>query len=205
MITTIIDYGTGNLRSVQNMLKSIGVASSIARNSREIRDASRLILPGVGHFGFGMKELVQRDLIGPLNEKVLEQKTPILGICLGAQLLTRSSEEGETEGLGWVRADTRRFDATKLSADLRIPHMGWADTTFRPNSKTLNSPSELPRFYYVHSYHIVCDSEVDVLCTAVHGYTFVAGVQNANIAGVQFHPEKSHRFGKNFLRTFFQE
>lgn len=199
---TIVDYDTGNLRSVQNMLKSLGVASRISGARADILSASKLILPGVGHFDFGMRSLKQLDLIGALNEQVLEKKTPVLGICLGFQLLTRGSEEGSEPGLGWIAADTRRFERSRMVAALRIPHMGWADTEFRASSPLFAKIEPTPRYYYVHSYHVVADSESDELCHAVHGYRFVAGVERGNIAGVQFHPEKSHRFGKAVLANF---
>jgi len=199
---TIIDFNAGNLRSVQNMLRTIGSESKIASTPAEIEDATKIILPGVGHFNFGMQSLIDRGLIDVLNEKVLVQKTPVLGICLGAQLLTRGSEEGELPGLGWIDADTKAFDRSKLNAALRVPHMGWADTEFRESSCLCAGVDETPRYYYVHAYHIVCDNEADELCHAVHGYRFVAGVEKENIAGVQFHPEKSHRFGKRLLDNF---
>jgi len=199
---TIVDYDTGNLRSVQKMLKSLGVASRISGARADILSASRLILPGVGHFDFGMRSLKRLDLIGPLNEQVLEKRTPLLGICLGVQLLTRGSEEGSESGLGWIAADTRRFDRSRMGEALRIPHMGWADTEFRASSPLFANVARTPRYYYVHSYHIVADNEANELCHAVHGYRFVAGVERDNIAGVQFHPEKSHRFGKAILANF---
>jgi glutamine amidotransferase len=199
---TIVDYGTGNLRSVQNMLKSLGVATRISSARDEIASASALILPGVGHFDFGMRSLKQLDLCGVLDEQVLERKTPLLGICLGAQLLTRGSEEGSEPGLGWIAAETRRFDRSRLDPSLRVPHMGWADTEFSASSALFAGASSSPRYYYVHAYHIVADNAADELCHAVHGYRFVAGVERGNIAGVQFHPEKSHRFGRQLLADF---
>jgi glutamine amidotransferase len=201
---TIVDYGTGNLRSVQNMLKSLGVAARISSARADIMAASALILPGVGHFDFGMRSLNQLDLRGVLDEQVLGRKVPMLGICLGAQLLTRGSEEGSEPGLRWIAADTRRFDAARLDPWLRVPHMGWADTEFRASSPLFAGAASTPRYYYVHSYHIVADDATDELCHAVHGYRFVAGVEHGNIAGVQFHPEKSHRFGRQLLANFIR-
>jgi len=199
---TIVDYGTGNLRSVQNMLKSLGVAARISSARADIAAASALILPGVGHFDFGMRSLKQLDLRGVLDEQVLGRKVPLLGICLGAQLLTRGSEEGSEPGLGWITADTRRFDSARLDPSLRVPHMGWADTEFRASSGLFAGTAPAARYYYVHSYHIAADDAADEMCHATHGYRFVAGVERGNIAGVQFHPEKSHRFGKQLLANF---
>jgi glutamine amidotransferase len=201
-MVSIVDYGTGNLRSVQNMLRSIGVDSTIAKTPKEVAAATKLVLPGVGHFGFGMKSLIERDLVSALNQKVLEQKTPVLGICLGAQLLTRGSEEGGVAGLGWIEADTKGFDTSRIGDSLRVPHMGWADTEYSASSRLFADTEADPRFYYVHSYHMVCDKPSDELCHATHGYRFVAGVERQNIFGVQFHPEKSHRFGKHILSCF---
>lgn len=199
---TIIDYGTGNLRSVQNMLRNLGVDSLITGKPDDIEAASKIILPGVGHFDFGMINLAKRKLVDVLNFKVLEQHTPTLGICLGAQLLTRGSDEGDQPGLGWIDADTVAFDSSKMDDALRVPHMGWADTSFKQGHQLFKGVEDLPRFYYVHSFHINCDNKNDELCHAVHGYRFVAGVARHNVMGVQFHPEKSHRFGKTILRNF---
>lgn len=199
---TIVDYEAGNLRSVQNMLRSLNVESRIAGTPDEVADASKLILPGVGHFDFGMRQLADRDLVEILNQKVLEERTPILGICLGAQLLSRGSEEGQLPGLGWVAADTKRFDQSKLSSELRIPHMGWADTEFPLSNPLFRGVEPTPRYYYVHSFHLVCDEEESAGCWATHGYRFVSGLHQNNIFGVQFHPEKSHRFGKQILKNF---
>lgn len=198
----IVDYGAGNLRSVENMLRRIGHTAKITSSRQDIAAADKIILPGVGHFDFGMTSLAKRDMIDTLNYKVLEEKIPILGICLGAQLLTRSSEEGRISGLGWIDADARQFDTSRLHDSLRVPHMGWADTEYSAMSTLFSGSVDTPRFYYVHSYHIVCDNESDELCHATHGYRFVAGIQKENILGVQFHPEKSHRFGKQILANF---
>jgi len=199
---TIVDYGTGNLRSIANMLRHIGVDCVIAGDPGAIARAGKLILPGVGKYDFGMAALNERGLREVLNRRVLEDGVPVLGICLGAQLLTRGSEEGSLPGLGWIAADTRRFDpAATTQKGLRVPHMGWTDTAFRPESR-LAQELEDPRFYYVHSYKIVADRAEDELAHADHGGRFAAGVERGNVLGVQFHPEKSHAFGMKLLENF---
>lgn len=199
---TIIDYGTGNLRSIQNMLRHIGVASEITGEAPRIAAAERLILPGVGKFDFGMSELKSRGLVDVLNRRVREDKAPVLGICLGAQLLTRSSEEGTLPGLGWIEARTVRFDdAAAAARGLRVPHMGWTDTDFAKDCPLAHG-LENPRFYYVHSYHFVADDKAEEIAHAQHGIPFAAALGRANVYGVQFHPEKSHAFGMKLLENF---
>lgn len=198
----IVDYGVGNLNSVQNMLSRAGAASIISSDAVAIRSASRLILPGVGHFGFAMEALHERGLTDVLLE-CAGAGMPLLGICLGAQLLGRGSEEADVPGLGLLPMETKRFDDSRLRHGEKVPHMGWAAT--RPvakNSPLLSGLDEASRFYYVHSFHFSCDDPGMVLCTAEHGYEFPAGVHRGNVAGVQFHPEKSHTFGRQFLQNF---
>jgi imidazole glycerol-phosphate synthase subunit HisH len=201
-LITIIDYDAGNLRSISNMLRVLGVRSQFTRDPLLLSRADKLILPGVGHFDYGMTQLKQSGLIPVLNELVLEKRVPILGICLGAQLLTRGSDEGSEPGLGWIEAETIRFDRSMLGSNLRVPHMGWADTEFASSHPLFRGFNETPRFYYVHSFHLSCDSPETEFSWATHGYRFVSGIGRDNIWGVQFHPEKSHRFGKQLLKNF---
>lgn len=198
----IVDYNTGNLNSIKNILKKIGYDSQITNDKKTIAQASKLILPGVGHFDYGMRNLWSLDLVDILNKKVMEEKVPMLGICLGVQLFTKGSDEGNEPGLGWIDGYTRTFDKTKLDARLKIPHMGWSDVRFKPGSKLFNGFTETPRFYFVHSYHLVCNNPQDEQVYSTHGYEFVAGVEHKNVVGVQFHPEKSHRFGAHLLTNF---
>ncbi len=197
---TIVDYGLGNLRSIENMLRRAGIKSEITADAARIAEARRLILPGVGHFAFGMEQLHDRGLVEVLNERVLGSRVPVLGICLGAQLLGRHSEEGDAAGLGWIEMDTVAFDRSRLTHGEKVPHMGWADTHAKPHP--LFAGLEEPRFYYVHSFHLRCDDPADVLCEAEHGYRFTSGVAKGNVMGVQFHPEKSHAFGVHVLKAF---
>jgi glutamine amidotransferase len=204
----IIDYGAGNIRSVLNMLKALGLKGKIVEKPAELDGTTRIILPGVGHYDHGMDGLAARGLIDPLHEAVLERRIPCLGICLGAQLIARGSEEGDRPGLGWVDADVVAFDRARIKAHLKVPHMGWAETWTNPGSQLPKGfEAALPQdaqFYYVHSFHLSCDRPEQAVLRAYHGYEFAAGVQRDNILGAQFHPEKSHRFGKAFLKAFTQ-
>lgn len=207
---SIVDYGAGNIRSVQNMLHSIGARSEIASTPDAILAAKRLILPGVGHFDHGMSGLEERRLIPALNARVLRDGVPLLGICLGAQLIARQSDEGEHPGLGWIDADIVAFDRTRMDRPVPVPHMGWAETWAAPGaSESGKLPARFAaaipadaRYYFVHSFHFECDRSEMAVLRACHGYEFAAGVVEGNVLGVQFHPEKSHRFGKALLEAF---
>jgi len=202
---TIIDYKAGNVRSIQNMLKKIGVKSIISGKVEDVENAEKLILPGVGSFDYGMEQLENSELIPVLYKKVLEDKTPILGICLGVQLFTKRSEEGQKNGLGWFDAETVAFDNSKLPDSYKIPHMGWNEIIAKKDSKLFNNmPENPPRFYFVHSFHLKANNSKDVLAVSNYGYDFVVGFENENIIGVQFHPEKSHKFGMQVLRNFVE-
>ena len=201
----IIDYGVGNLGSIRNMLKKAGAPSLITSDAEEIRRADKLILPGVGAFDYGMQQLNDSGLIPILNQRVLQDKVPILGICLGVQLFTRGSEEGKLPGLGWVDADTKRFDFEKMDRkDLKIPHMGWTDVYFTKDIPLFKEMYEAPRFYFVHTYHLLCDKQEEVLVKANYGYEFAAGIKKENIIGLQFHPEKSHKYGTLVFKNFHE-
>jgi imidazole glycerol-phosphate synthase subunit HisH len=202
----IVDYNMGNVGSIRNMLRRIGSESVITSDIDEISRASKLILPGVGAFDHGMTHIEQMGLLDVLNEMVLERKTPVLGICLGMQLITRRSEEGDLPGLGWIQADTVRFQFDHQTEDAKIPHMGW--NVARPHRcntlfKGLDD-CEDTAFYFVHSYHVVCDDTADVLATAMHGYEFTCAIERGNILATQFHPEKSHRYGMGLLKNFVE-
>lgn len=200
----IIDYGMGNLGSIHNMLARIEADSIVTFDPSQIRKAQKLILPGVGAFDHAMKNLKDLNLIGILNEKVLELKTPILGICLGMQIMTKDSQEGDLPGLGWIDAYTKKFDFTFLDPPLKIPHMGWNTLETKRSVMFLAKLPQNPRFYFVHSYHVVCSNAEDVVATADYGGDFVAAFAQDNIYAVQFHPEKSHQFGMQVLKNFAQ-
>lgn len=198
---TIVDYGLGNLGSIRNMLKKIGFDSEIRSDAESIRRATKLILPGVGAFDAGMRQLADSGIIPTLQECVFERRVPILGICLGMQLLTKCSEEGTLPGLGWVDAKVVRFKFDSESK-LKVPHMGWNVTHPCKDAPLIRNAETEERYYFVHSYYVQCMKRDDVLLTATYGHTFDAAFSCGNIMGVQFHPEKSHKFGMRLLHNF---
>ena len=199
----IINYGLGNLGSIQNMLKVIGEKAVISSNPEELDKCDRYILPGVGAFDAGMKKLNESGLSSYLKEKATDEKKPILGICLGMQLLGRKSEEGSLPGLGLIPFDNIRFKLE--NTNLKVPHMGWDIVDFKQDIPLLRGLGGTQRYYFVHSYHAKCDYKENILMTCDYGYVFAASVVKDNILGVQFHPEKSHNFGMALLRNFVKE
>jgi glutamine amidotransferase len=198
-LIAIIDFGHGNVASIANMLKRIGAPEVLVTADRDaIRRADKLILPGVGAFESGMQSLKQQNLIETLEQRVFEDRVPILGICLGMQLMSRSSREGANavRGLGWIDGETVRLAPGE---GRRVPHMGWTFVKFPLRQHSDGADS---RFYFAHSYHVRVDNPDQVLATADYGGEIIAGVRAGNIFGVQFHPEKSHHYGKALLQTF---
>ena len=197
------DYGMGNLGSVLNMLKRVRAHDSIITSDLcQIEEAEKLILPGVGSFKKAMQNLDRSGFLPVLKKKVLQEKTPIMGICLGMQLLFEHSEEGNYEGLGWVAGKVVRFSFEENNGQLKVPHMGWNIIKSKKESPLIQNMYYENKFYYVHSYHAICKYEEDILLTTRYGYDFVSGVEKENIYGFQFHPEKSHKYGKKLLENF---
>jgi len=195
---TIVDYGVGNLGSVGNMMKKIGVEAEVTSDLNTIAKAKKILLPGVGAFDSAMIKLSETRLRNILDEKALIEKIPVLGICLGMQLLTNGSEEGKLSGLGWIPSHTYRFPR----AELKVPHMGWNLTRKKKPSLLTEKFDEEFRFYFVHSYYVKAEQEENSILQTTYGVTFDSGIQKENIMGVQFHPEKSHRFGMQLFRNF---
>jgi glutamine amidotransferase len=203
---TIVDYGMGNLGSVKNMFKKIGEVSIVSSKKEDIEKATKILLPGVGAFDNAMKNLNDLDLIEIIKKKVLVEKTPIMGICLGMQLLTRGSEEGHLEGFGFIDAYAKKFDFCSLENTLPIPHMGWNKVYLQKESKLLQENQEREnRFYFVHSYAVNCENKEDILTITNYGYKFVSSFEKNNIIGCQFHPEKSHKFGMKLFKNFVEK
>jgi imidazole glycerol-phosphate synthase subunit HisH len=196
----IIDYGAGNIGSVLNIFKKIGVSAIAAKRAEDIVSASHLLLPGVGAFDHCMRELRESPLLAPLAKAVLEDKKPFLGICVGFQMLFSGSEEGTLPGLGWLSGKVVKFDKNRLPPSCKIPHMGWSDVVTTPHP--LWQDFEQPRFYFVHSYHPLLEHAAQAIARCHYGYDFCCGAANGNITGVQFHPEKSHRYGMRLLANF---
>ncbi len=199
----IVNYGMGNLHSVYTQCKRIGYEPIISSDPADIKIADKLILPGVGQFAKGMEKLNQLNLIDVLSEKVFQQNIPILGICLGMQLLSKKSEEGNVSGLGWIDAETNRFRINNTHK-YKIPHMGWNNVFTKNKSPILHGISESDEFYFVHSYHLECNTEDIIIGKTDYGYRFVSAIQENNIYGTQFHPEKSHDSGLMILKNFIE-
>jgi len=200
--TVIIDYGMGNISSIRNMLRYLGYSSVLSCEKQEILTADKLIFPGVGNFGTAMENIKKRNLEGVLNEAVLTKKTPILGICLGMQLMMSWSEEGNCNGMGWIQGSVKKFglDTTLY----KIPHMGWDYIKPQIESRLLKDLPENPRFYFVHSYYAECEKQTESIAVTDYGGDFTSIIGRNNIYGVQFHPEKSHKFGMKILENFMK-
>jgi glutamine amidotransferase len=190
----------GNLASIHNMFKKVGVPSRQITTADEISIAQALIIPGVGKFDHAMRQIESMGMRDALNQAAFVRKIPILGICLGMQLMTRSSEEGQLPGLGWIKADTHLIDGA--SQNLRVPHMGWNLVKIKKSSPYFDDDFMEHRFYFVHSYAVQCDNPADILTTTEYAGEFISSFSVENFVGVQFHPEKSHKFGARFLYRF---
>ena len=198
---SILDYGAGNILSVVRMFERAGCEAKVICSKAEIFKAAKLVIPGVGSFDHGMINLINRELAPALNFAAFERKIPILGICLGMQLMCNSSEEGTLSGLRWIDASVRRFKFRQGSS-LKMPHMGWNTVRVIKKNTIISDESAEQRFYFVHSYHVICNQREDTMALATYGYDFTAAFCRENIYGVQFHPEKSHKFGMALINKF---
>ncbi len=199
---TIVDYKVGNLGSIQNMLKKIGAKSQITSDPVILESAEKIILPGVGAFDTGVESLKKYNMWEVLNKKVLIEKKPILGICLGAQLLCKESEEGKHKGLGWIDATVKKFNFE--NREFKVPHIGWNYTKLQKESRLFKEMYDDPKFYFVHSYYMQVADDSGLTETN-YSFKFDSAIENNNVLGVQFHPEKSHKFGMKLLENFVKE
>jgi len=199
---TIIDYGVGNINAFVNVYKRVNVPTKIAKTARDLEGAQKIILPGVGHFDHAMSELIQSGMREKLDELVLVKKIPIIGICVGMQMMGNSSEEGELEGLKWIDASVKKFDETKIHQVTRLPHMGWNDVQPIISNPLFVGLEEEALFYFLHSYYFDCNNAADILATSEYGGKFACAAHHENIYGIQFHPEKSHHYGEKLLHNF---
>lgn len=197
----IIDYGVGNLNAFQNIYKKSNIKSKIVSCKNDIYKCNKLILPGVGHFNHAINQLNNSGFKKTLDEMVLKNKIPVLGICVGMQMMARFSEEGNVNGLGWLSADVKKINIKKLTHKPLLPHMGWNDLNVVGNSKIISSKKK-QLFYFLHSYYVDCDNENEIIATSNYGEEFAAIVNKDNIFGIQCHPEKSHEDGVAFLQNF---
>jgi imidazole glycerol-phosphate synthase subunit HisH len=198
----IVDYGVGNIQAFATMFKRLGVPAERAHTTADLADATRLILPGVGAFDHAMQKLNQSGMREPLEAMVLGQQVPVLGVCVGMQMLASGSDEGVLPGLNWITGRVRAFANTPEAAQLHMPHMGWNDVRAKPGAKLFTGFEPQPRFYFLHSYYFDCFDKTEVAATATYGLEFACVVSKGHILGVQCHPEKSHRFGTQLLKNF---
>lgn len=198
----IVDYGLGNIRAFQNMYKRLGIEARTARTAVELQDASKLILPGVGAFDHAMEQLQASGMREALDDMVLVRRVPVLGVCVGMQILAESSDEGVLGGLGWLSGKVRSLQLLPGADRIPLPHMGWNDVQAKADARLFATADEPLRFYFLHSYYFECNRAQDVAATADYGSPFCCAVQFDNVFGVQFHPEKSHHFGAGLLKRF---
>lgn len=201
----IVDYGMGNFSSIENMIRKVGGNSLVTDVLTDLSDLSGIILPGVGAFDHAVSRLSRLGMIEDIRHFVLEKKIPFLGICLGMQLLFDSSEEGDLPGLGIIHGKVQRFSGKEFSSgELKVPHMGWNNVSVLPDCTLLGGLGVDPRFYFVHSYHVVCKNPDDTAAISNYGGDFTCAIERENIFAVQFHPEKSHRFGMKVFDNFLK-
>jgi imidazole glycerol-phosphate synthase subunit HisH len=199
---TIINYGLGNIKAFGNIYHKLSIPFSIATKAEDLKGATKIILPGVGDFDWAMTILNKSGMREPLDELVLERKLPVLGICVGMQVLANSSEEGKLPGLGWIDAKVKKFDTSQFKQRTKIPHMGWNDVEPVKNNGLFNGLEASALFYFLHSYYFECNKPEDTLAVANYGGRFACAANHNNIYGVQFHPEKSHQYGIQLLNNF---
>lgn len=199
---TIIDYGLGNVLAFVNVYSRLNIPVAVAKSADDLINATKLILPGVGSFDHAMQQLDRSGMRQSIERLVLQNEMPVLGICVGMQMLAKSSEEGIFPGLGWVGGKVRRFDVSTMPFGTNLPHMGWNDVKPLVDGGLFKGMEQDVRFYFLHSYYFECYQQSDILAVTDYGGYFSCAVRHANVYGVQFHPEKSHHFGSQLLKNF---
>lgn len=199
---TIIDYGLGNIRAFENVYKRLNISTKVAKNKNDLIGAKKIILPGVGAFDHAMTLLNNSGMREKLEELVLGIKIPVIGICVGMQILANKSDEGKLEGLGWVNAQVKKFEYSELPPNAPLPHMGWNNILPMTNSELMNGLNNESRFYFLHSYYFETINDENIIAQANYGINFTCAIKSDNIYGVQFHPEKSHHNGIQLLKNF---
>ena len=199
---TIIDYGVGNVFAFQNVFKRLNIPSKIAKSVNDLIGSSKLILPGVGHFDFAMSQLNKSGMRDRLDELVLLDKIPVIGICVGMQMMSKKSAEGTLDGLCWIDGCVKKFDESTISHHTKLPHMGWNDVIPKKNHPLFNGLEHDAIFYFLHSFYFECSNQKNIISKTDYGLNFVSSVQHDNIYGIQFHPEKSHGYGERLLENF---
>jgi len=198
----IIDYGVGNIRAFANIYKKLGVPLIIAKTADDLIGAKKLILPGVGAFDHAMDQLQKSGMRAFLDDMVIKEQIPVIGICVGMQMLAKSSDEGKLDGLGWIDASVKKFDESEIRFKTHLPHMGWNDIKLVRENKILKGLEKDAKFYFLHSYYFHCNQSEDVIAEADYGIEFSCAINKNNVYGVQFHPEKSHEYGIQLLKNF---
>lgn len=198
---SIIDYGVGNLKAFANIYKRLGISAEIVSSKEQLYKSNKIILPGVGAFDHAMAKLGASEINYVLNELVLEKNVPVLGVCVGMQMMAKSSNEGILNGLGWIEANVKLFDVSKINHVTRLPHMGWNNVKATGKNPLLEHIED-SLFYFLHSFYFVCENESDIVGQSYYGDVFTCAVNYKNIYGVQFHPEKSHDYGIQLLKNF---
>ena len=199
---SIVDYGLGNIQAFLNVYKRLNFEAKTATTAAGLEGATKVILPGVGAFDHAMERLDESGMRGVLDDLVLRERVPVLGVCVGMQILARASDEGTLPGLGWIDGRVRSFDSLEAPGAVQLPHMGWNDVKPMPGNRLFEQLESDARFYFLHSYYFECERQDDVAAIARYGKDFSCAVNAANIYGVQFHPEKSHHFGTRLLQNF---
>lgn len=200
----IINYGVGNISAFKNIYKQLNIPIKIVSSENELDDVSKIILPGVGHFDYAMTRFQDSGMVNRVNQMVMQDKTPVVGICVGMQMMAKRSDEGELAGLGWIDAEVKKFDPdlTMGKMQLPLPHMGWNDIEKSGNSPILEGLDHSSRFYFLHSYYFVCNNPNDIIAQTNYGGIYTSAANHENVYGIQFHPEKSHKYGIQLLKNF---